>query len=265
MSTQLVLKDYLLCYLDFIGQSDKLELLSCTEDAGNKDEKYVNDAICTYKLIATAQDIFERTFGYLKLEGVRESRERMHFQSISDSLLIYVPLSSSTDSLESLSAIALLLSAVGIVFLLYLAHGFLLRGAVEIGIGTEIPKVGFYGSALLRAYRLEQKADYPRMLVGGDLMRYLHSPFDQKGGSEAEALANFCLGLIKQDFDGKDIIDYLKNPCTQKYQLVRRDMIALARQYIQTMNDEFSQLSLPEHDKLFLRSYKLAKYFKTID
>jgi hypothetical protein len=48
------------------------------------------------------------------------------------------------------------------------------RGGIDVGLGLEIFDGEYYGRALVEAYRLESnEAQYPRVLVGSGLTRYL--------------------------------------------------------------------------------------------
>lgn len=89
-----------------------------------------------------------------------------------------------------------------------------MRGGIDLGVGLEISKGEFYGSALARAYTLESKvASYPRIVVGQELVTYLtltaqQNPIDIYSQANRDA-AKICLDLLATDDDGCIFLDFL--------------------------------------------------------
>src|SRR5207244_7206404 len=67
------------------------------------------------------------------------------------------------------------LSAACVVMLTALANKHPLRGGIDVGLAAEIGPGEIYGTALERAYLLEDRvAKYPRLVIGDELWRYLN-------------------------------------------------------------------------------------------
>ncbi len=100
--------------------------------------------------------------------------------------------------------------------LVSLNYKFAVRGGIEIGpciFNSESQEV--YGSALNDAVRYEKEADWIRILIGPELVRYLNECVNLPPSSITYQIncqtALRCLTLITQDESGRYFLDYL-NP-----------------------------------------------------
>jgi hypothetical protein len=138
------------------------------------------------------------------------------FAHFSDTIIVYTPLLNEHDYWQ-VSNIGGLLISCGTLFLQALATGTVLRGAIEVGMLGQFPTGDPYGPVLASAHRLESRiADYPRIVVGPDVCRYLtwleNLPGGQPATSANRALADMCRTMLTEDDDGCTIVDYLAGP-----------------------------------------------------
>jgi len=102
-----------------------------------------------------------------------------------------------------------------------LSQGIPVRGAIEIGIGTEYEVRGtnrkeLVGASIVKAYRLESGvAEYPRVLVGPHLIRFISGLDDGKGDPIVQKTVRGLLpqlqGLLHREGDGSFSLDYLND------------------------------------------------------
>jgi hypothetical protein len=106
------------------------------------------------------------------------------------------------------------LAATAVTFLSCLVHSWAIRGGIELGLAMDIEEGEVYGPALASAYRLESKvAQYPRIVVGEELVRYLRMVAGQEAITAEESahtrVAARSLGLLAVDDDGCTFLDWL--------------------------------------------------------
>ena len=135
------------------------------------------------------------------------------YQTFSDSILIFMSLKTNTAKLP-IRGIFGILGAAAVTFICCLASGHPIRGGIDVGIGMNITKNEIYGPVLSRAHALESKiANYPRIVVGNELVRYLEATMNQEpkdiGALIAKKTAENCLKCLAVDDDGYPFVDYL--------------------------------------------------------
>lgn len=89
-----------------------------------------------------------------------------------------------------------------------------LRGGFDIQIGMDLYPNEVYGPALESAYRLEcDVAEYPRIVVGDNVLQYLSAITTYEGSDPrvdlAKALARNCSKVLVVDYDGQMILHWL--------------------------------------------------------
>ena len=174
--------------------------------------------------------------------------------------------------------------------LMQLAIGYPIRGGLDVGTGLEVdgeffgaalvkayrleskaehPRlvVGdeFFGAARVKPYRLESKAEHPRLVVGDELVRYLKTNARPEGpGIEQQMqalLAAKCLTFLIRDQDGKWILDYA-GPGARSVleQQPSGEIVAKARAFAQQSRTQFQKDSSKLGLTLFQRYSKLVRY-----
>jgi hypothetical protein len=93
-----------------------------------------------------------------------------------------------------------------------------------------------YGPALARAHKLESRvAQYPRIVIGEELIRYLQMVAGQKATTEEERahalLAKRSLGLLAVDDDGCTFLDWLGTDISKAFR-EKAELVQTAYKFI---------------------------------
>ncbi|MFY9111033.1 MAG: hypothetical protein WAP34_03760 [Desulfomonilia bacterium] len=185
------------------------------------------------------------------------------FQNFSDSVVIYLPLRTDKYKLP-IRGIYGILCATATTFLCSLAAKHPIRGGIDVGVAMEISKKEIYGAALARAYSLESnQAQYPRIVLGPELIDYLHYTASQNPENVQSAISKRiserCLDLITIDDDGLPILDYLGE--TLKISIANkfdRDVVLKAYHNVLKYSSTYQK---EQNSKLAFRYSNLRNYF----
>lgn len=145
-----------------------------------------------------------------KLEAQRPQSLKTAFEGLqgnkvisngfSDSLIFYASLNTVRTCKVPVASCYELLTALASAQLCSLARGYSFRGGIEIGRGAQFGDNQILGPALSDAVRLETQAQFPRILIGKEFIKYLElntrltseSPEDQAN----KEFAKLCLSQI---------------------------------------------------------------------
>ena len=134
---------------------------------------------------------------------------------VSDTCFVAVPIvagSGATGATATMADVRRLLETAAAVWLLSLATGHSIRGGVEIGTAVKMRENDVYGAALVEAHCLESKvAQGSRLVIGEQLCGALQGARRDRDVrfQGAAKFATDCCSLLKQDLDGKTVIDVL--------------------------------------------------------
>ncbi len=269
---------YIVAFMDLLGQQEFLRSLSLpVPETPENYEATKTQLGNTYGAVKGMRKWFDdsfTTFAKRNITPYRLSPEKLRefktltnnpiqYQAFSDSIVIFMPLTTSTAKLP-IRGIYGILGATAITFTCCLAEGHPIRGGIDIGLGIDITKNEVYGPALSRAYALESKiADYPRVVVGEELMKYLISTRDQpptdKVAAIAKRLAEKCTECISEDDDGYLIIDHLGEHYRQIFGgAIDPNVIKQAYEKVLNFHTTFK-----ENIKLAGRYSRLKKYYES--
>lgn len=190
-------------------------------------------------------------------------RQRITTQRWSDGLMLYAKLGDS-EATCPMAAIFQLISLSGALCFMGLASKRPLRGAIEIAWGVELHPGELYGAAVARAYELESEvADYPRIVVGQQMIKYLELQSRNPGQSTADqvgkSLASLCLDMLAQDADGQWLIHYLGDAFFDSVtNQSHSELYERAHNYV---NAQLEQHQKSRNTKLAFRYVHLAQYF----
>jgi hypothetical protein len=215
-----ILGHHLVGFLDILGQREKFRQLEIPKTP--EDHTRVGQVLReTAGFVSDLRDTFQSNFkafeagistGPLGMLGSMQPK----FVGFSDSFVVSVALRNDRGDLIPIVSVFAALSAAATVMLTSLAGRHALRGGMDVGLATEIGAGEIYGTALERAYLLEcQSAQYPRIVIGDELWRYLTAAlvkFDidtAPNAKIAKAIVQKIMQLISTDTDGKRILDYL--------------------------------------------------------
>ena len=258
--------------MDVLNQREKLEKIDELPTTQAEEESFFALLRDTYGVIDGFAGMFESALLVTRAtsppdipENHRQRFDRMFGPPIekflfSDSMLYYLSLNEQEGAVPTIRLHDLLFAAAS-VFVGGLSDGNPARGGLDIGIAANFPRVGIYGPALYKAYKLESEiAQYPRVVVGPTLRDYLiASSVDPEGTKEAALRKDYarkCLGLIYDDSDGVPALDYAGEEVRQTYPGLGQ-FIFKARDFAQTELKRFEQEG---NEKLSSRYLLLANY-----
>lgn len=211
---------HLVAFLDVLGQRERFRQLRLPKSQ----EEYltVQDVLRgTVGFVLKLRDVFRMQFeafeaGVVNSQSGVEKLFHPNFLGFSDSFVAFVALRNKDEHLTPNIRMFSTLSAACIVMLTSLASNHALRGGIDVGLATEMCPGEIYGSALERAYLLESRqADYPRVLIGDELWKYLSlglQEFEKLTTPAAIGMQKLIrreMELTTLDADGRRILDYL--------------------------------------------------------
>ncbi|WP_372696570.1 hypothetical protein, partial [Immundisolibacter sp.] len=157
------------------------------------------------------------------------------------------------------------LGLAGTLCLAGLATGRPVRGAIEIAWGVELQPGELYGPAVACAYELENAvAQYPRIVVGPETMRYLkrhaNNPDQSVFASVDREFAALCLSMLARDEDGHWIVHYLgdkfQSAITHEHHL---ELYSAAAKFV---GEQVALYQSDKNSKLAFRYSHLSRYFQ---
>jgi hypothetical protein len=219
---------YVVAFLDLLGQQDKLRKLTVLPNIDNQEEiaAFKLKIGEFYKPLYALRTFFEGSIIPFIEGGIDENelspsdRELLQkFRStpifhrhFSDSLIVHIPLHEKS-GIFPCRAIFGVLAATALTFLSCMIHSVALRGGIDIGLAMELEEDEIYGPAIARAYNLESRvAQYPRIVIGEDLIQYLRMISEKTSTMEEKSnamLATRSLKLLAIDDDGYTFLDWL--------------------------------------------------------
>ncbi len=219
---------YVVAFLDLLGQQEKLRKLTALPNIDNQEEiaAFKSKIGELYKPLDALRTFFEISIKSFIDGGInanelsdadRELLKKFRstpifYRNFSDSLIVHIPLQEK-NGIFPCRAIYGVLTATALTFLSCMIHSVALRGGIDIGLAMEMEGDEIYGPAIARAYNLESRvAQYPRIVIGEDLISYLHMISEKTNTIEDKAnamLATKSLKLLAVDDDGYTFLDWL--------------------------------------------------------
>lgn len=275
---------YCVAYLDILGQRQKLLQLAPVPRKDEETTKILRDTAGTVirlrKQLAACFEGFGKPTMYLEglppdaRRRILSARQSVKTRSISDSIIMEVSFLGDQDQCSSMIGVYGCIAACCILHLVGLSTKAPIRGGIDVGLGLDISERGnpeVYGPVLGNAYKLESElADYPRILVGDELLKYLNQMVQMPVmpgtpmtplGRLASKLAIECKRFITTDADGKSMLDFLGAKMAEISPAEQRP-VQLAR--INECIAEQKQMAESGHEaKLLARYLKLSDYVST--
>lgn len=272
---------YVVAFVDLLGQQGHLRSLKGLPDKSKPEEmqEFVKALKNTYGVVTGMRKAFTNFFNGFTRENPWAAKlrpdqrkiykqltsEPIQFQKFSDSAIVYLPL--RTDRFKvPCSGIFGVLGASASTLIFSLAGGHPVRGGIDLGVGLEISRGEFYGSALARAHTLESKvASYPRVVVGQELVTYLtftaqQNPIDIYSQANKDA-AKICLDLLATDDDGCVFIDFLGAGCKEHMtNALPSEVVELCYRFV---CNELNRHEQEKDEKLIQRYNKLKAYVES--
>ena len=157
-----------------------------------------------------------------RMEGLTTEQARAYRESLthntkirwfSDCCTISVPF--KPDAVEQLlNGTLRLCYGLSFISLGMLAGGQPIRGGMDIGYGVELEKDEVLGSSLAKAYALEQRAQWPRVAIGADLVQLVQEPVERIADATKQGAVAGMRRMIQSMFsppgaDGIVFLDFL--------------------------------------------------------
>lgn len=265
---------YFVAFIDIVGQRDKLKQLVSlpSNDAENQDfarilsetSEYVKDLRGQFDTLFRTAAKPTGSLDHLKPEQRAWAEQRKQTilwrRGFSDSYFMTIPCwYESSWGAHSLSIWASLFS-ICVLFIWALAREKPFRGAVEVGLGTEISNEEVYGPINVRVSELEKDAGYPRVIVGEGLLNHLndleHRCSDTLEGRHTKHCIQDCRNLITTDHTDTLILDPMGKGVKSVPGAIAPEMIEHAYKFVVSQEKFFS-----ESDEKLHRYYgNLRKY-----
>lgn len=193
--------------------------------------------------------------------------EAPRFQNFSDTMIIHQSVLDRKKK-PSPRPIYTFFGACTSVILASLASRVAVRGAIDIGVGSECWEGEIYGPVLASAHHLESEiAQFPRIVLGEELVAYLRSFLEPRNDNLLcdwnRIIAEVCLGMIAVDREGTSYLDYLGKGVRHAYSTSVAGIEADIKNALIFVTAEHERFIEAENEKLALRYGDLRAYWES--
>ena len=275
--SDLIFQHYLIVFLDILGQRSILREIKDLPTNDNGKDIFLDKIRKTIgkvdKLRNAFRDYFDASNTHLpntdlvaaelREEFISAQESEAYFYGFSDSIIVAVPLMSNDENCTAINGVYSAFVATCGIGLLSLADTIALRAGLDVGIGTKIEGQEVYGPALERAYYIESNlAEYPRFVVGKELINYLLSVENQQCktrlGTVAKSMAKFCKEMIIRDSDGRFMLDFMGERSKEAGDnSIDAELVKLAYAFVVSQHQKYEK---EENEQLASRYFRLLKY-----
>ncbi len=239
---------YVAVFIDILGQGKKLSKINKLPTTKGEEEEFMNLFLETAGAVEKLQKNFEVFFeGFQKISPEIQKQldsfppdkkakflksKELNLQHLyfSDTVILYFTLDKESN-LTPMKSIYSAVASAALTFPIMLSSGIPLRGAINIGIGTELDKSGIYGPILHDLHYLESKvAKYPRIIIGEELIHMINLNDKEpiREGDDIQAINKATIpsirSLIKTDNDGENILNYLDISISESFADNKKDL-----------------------------------------
>jgi len=271
-------KYFLVAFLDLLGQREHLRKLKSLPKDLRPDEKTVRVLKATLGAVHGVRSCFSDYFNVERedsefmralpadqREAVRQlTRADVVQYGFSDSFIVAVSLKDADGDAAPINGVWSALFASCSVAIVSLACHHALRGGIDAGLGVQISQSEVYGPALERAYTLEEKfAEYPRILIGAELLVYLDTVASATPGTPGQSYAviqaQSAKRLIFTDADGRLALDFLGPEFRSLAPAATAGVVGRAYEFVRTERERMVAMG---NTKLTDRYDRLVAYFR---
>lgn len=223
------LEKHITVFLDILGSSASLlELDQAVENKASENrveflkEKALYPAQRLRLLIDSAYEGIRSTknmtdhVSNLTPEEIKVLKEAVmadaHYQSSSDSLLLFVSVSDEYQ-VRCMSSLLDMLHVISYASFCMLAYGHAIRGAISIGWGAKILDDEILGAGIVKSHELEKRrARYPRIIVDDEVVLLISQALELRKidlhSKLSRHIAQLCQKMIYDDCDGEHVVDF---------------------------------------------------------
>ena len=275
-----VFQNYLIVFFDILGQRESLRKITGIPDSKSEQEKqkFLESIQRSVGKVTKLRGAFKGFFesasrneeqmvaSKSRKEFASSLKENLKFYSLSDATVISVPLTDENENCTAVNGVYSAFTAICAIGLLALAEEIPARAGLSVGVATQIDDHEIYGPALEMAIHIEKElAEYPRFLVGKEVLDYLTWVKDQKCktkcGEIAKDTSGRCIQMIVQDTDGRFMLDFIgqgiKEALGNRKEF--KDVVNAAHSFVKSQYREY----MNKDDKLAFRYFRLLRYMKT--
>ncbi len=277
MNNSLLFQNYLVVFFDQLGQRELLRKITGIPTSEKEEKHFIEVMRKSVGRVLNIRKAFKNYFESAhsheinvslvppehRDEFVASQKFDLTFFGLSDAVIIAVPLMSDDENCTAVNGIYSAFVATCGIGLLSLSVQVPMRAGLDVGVATQIDDE-IYGPGLERAFYLEsQLAEYPRFLVGNELISYLIWVEKQKCetriGQVAKGMAQFCREMIIQDTDGRFMLDFLGDKIKgMSGEFFKKEEIVSALEFV---NSQYKKYLEQNNEKLASRYYRLLRYF----
>ena len=282
MSTldKLTFQNYLVVFSDQLGQREHLRKISGIPTTDSERGEFIEAMKSSIGRVLGMRDLFQKYFdsasSYIpnlnlvppqyRSEFSAMQKTNISFYGLSDAIVIFVPLMDTADNRMPINGVYSAFIATSGIGLLSLSRQVPMRAGIDVGVAAQIDDKEIYGPVLEQAFYLEsQLAEYPRFLVGEELINYLlwlqKRKIDTRMGQVTKHLAKFCMEMIIQDTDGRYMLDFLGEKIKESSDgSIRTEDVKSAQEYVKSEYDKYTK---DNNEKMRARYYRLLRYFQS--
>jgi hypothetical protein len=280
LNDSLLSQYYLVVFFDQLGQREVLRKITDIPTTDEEKKYFIDLMKESVGRVLNIRDSFKKHFDSLSSyvpntnlvppelqeEFAASQKFNLHFYGLSDAVIIAVPLMNEDENCAAVNGIYAAFIATCCIGLLSLSVKIPMRAGLDVGVATQIDDDEIYGPALERAYYLESNlAEYPRYLVGKELVNYLLVVENQKCktriGQVAKGMAKYCREMIIQDSDGRFMLDFLGEKIKEMSDnVVGQEIIISASEFVLSQVKKYTE---NDNAKMAARYYRLLRYFNS--
>jgi len=277
----LLFQHYLVVFFDHLGQRENLRKITGIPTTEVDKQKFIDSTKESVGRVLNIRDsfmnYFEAASTYVPDATLvppefrdeflaSQKRTAINVYGISDAIIIAVPLMSTDENCSAINGIHDAFVATCGIGLLSLSIHIPMRAGLDVGMATQIDEREIYGPALESAFYIESKlAEYPRFLVGKELINYLlwveNQQCTTRIGAVAKETAKYCREMVIQDTDGRFMLDFLGAKIKESSEnVIDTKLVASALEFV---IDQYKKYLSDENDKLASRYYRLLRYIQS--
>ncbi|MBU2009702.1 MAG: hypothetical protein KJ624_07710 [Chloroflexi bacterium] len=273
-----ILGYYFVAFIDIVGQRDRLkQLVSLPKnDAERKavagilseTSAYVKDLRgqfdTLFEMAAKPTGLLDGLKPEQRAWAEQRKRTTLWRRGFSDSYFMTVPCwHEQSWGAHTLAIYGSLFSICG-MFIWALAKRKPFRGAVEVGLGTEIAKEEVYGPVNVRVFELEKNAGCPRIIIGKGLLDHLDDLekrcSDSLEGRHTKHSIQDCRNLVTTDYTDTLILDPMGEGVKAVPGAVAPEMVERAYRFVVSEEQSFGKSGKEPDEKLHRYYGDLRKY-----
>jgi hypothetical protein len=280
LNSNLLFTDYLVVFFDLIGQREALRKIAWIPVTESEKPEFIDLIKKSIGRVLMIRDAFKNYFDGAashtpninlvapenRSEFIESQKSNFNYYGLSDAIVIAVPLMGENENCTAINGVYSAFTAACGITLVSLSVGIAARAGVDVGVATKIDDHEVYGPALERAVNLENRlAEYPRLVVGRELLSYLNwvenQKFQTRLGEIASKMGKMCRKFIIQDTDGRVMLDYLGENAKEAFGgKMNKDIVAKAWRFVNEQHDFHIK---NEDDKLASRYFRMIRYFES--